>query len=163
MPQLAFETFTPQLIWLAITFVLLYLIMWRVLLPRIGEVLDERQNRIQHDLDEAERLKQEAEAALAEYDAAIAAARADALALLAEGRANLAGDLAARKDKVAAEIATRTGEAEARIGAAKQAAMAEVRGAAIDTARAVIGRLAAIEVAGPALDAAVDAELPENR
>ena len=53
MPQLAFETYTPQLVWLAITFVLLYLVMWRVLLPRIGEVLDERQNRIQHDLDEA--------------------------------------------------------------------------------------------------------------
>ena len=163
MPQLAFETYTPQLIWLAITFVLLYLIMWRVLLPRIGEVLEERQNRIQHDLDEAERLKQEAEAALAEYNAAIAAARADALARMAEGRLQLAGELEARKDKVAAEIAKRTGEAEARIGAVKQAAMAEVRGAAIDTARAVIGRLAGIEVAGPALDAAVDAELPENR
>jgi F-type H+-transporting ATPase subunit b len=162
MPQLAFETYTPQLVWLAITFVLLYLVMWRVLLPRIGDVLDERQNRIQHDLDEAERLKQEAEAALAQYDAAIADARAKALAQLAEARAAITVELDQRKDKAAAEIDDLTSAAEKRIADAKQSAMAGVRGAAIDTARAVIGRLSGIDVAEPALTAAVDAELPDR-
>ena len=162
MPQLAFETYTSQLVWLAITFVLLYLVMWRVLLPRIGDVLDERQNRIQHDLDEAERLKQEAEAALATYDAAINRARADALAHLAEARAAFTIELDQRKAKAAAEIARLTGAAETRITDAKTAAMAGVRGAAIDTARAVIERLVGIEVADPALSAAVDAELPDR-
>ncbi len=162
MPQLDFATYTPQLVWLAITFALLYLVMWRVLLPRIGEVLDERQNRIQHDLDEAERLSQEAEAALATYDAAIAQARAEALAQLAEARAALTTDLDQRKAKAVAEIAALTGAAEARIADAKNSAMAGVRSAAIDTARAVIGRLGGIEVADQTLGTAVDAELPER-
>ncbi len=162
MPQLAFETYTPQLVWLAITFVLLYLVMWRVLLPRIGEVLDERQNRIQHDLDEAERLKEEAEAALATYDAAINRARTEALAHLAEARAAFTAELDQRKAKAAAEIAQLTGAAETRIADAMSSAMVGVRGAAIDTARAVIDRLGGIEVADPALSAAVDAELPNR-
>ncbi len=162
MPQLAFETYSAQLVWLAITFVLLYWVMWRVLLPRIGDVLDERQNRIQHDLDEAERLKEEAAAALATYDAAINRARAQALAHLAEARAAFTAELDQRKAKAATEIAQLTGAAETRIADAKNSAMAGVRGAAIDTARAVIDRLVGIEVADPALSAAVDAELPDR-
>ena len=92
MPQLDLATFTPQLVWLGITFILLYLVMWRVALPRIGEVLEERQNRIQHDLDEAGRLKGEAEQALADFETSLSEARSKAHTQLSARRAEITAD-----------------------------------------------------------------------
>ena len=71
LPQLNPADFSPQLIWLALTFVVLYLILARVALPRIGEVLDERRDRVQRDLDAAERFKADTDAALAAYEKAL--------------------------------------------------------------------------------------------
>ena len=89
LPQLNVADFAPQLIWLALTFGLLYLIMSRVALPRIGEVIEERSQRIQRDLDEAERLKGETEKALGAYEQALAEARAKAQGIAKETRDKL--------------------------------------------------------------------------
>lgn len=162
MPQLAFETYSPQLAWLAITFILLLLVMWRVALPRIGEVLEERQNRIQHDLDEAERLKTEAEQALAGYDAALAGARAAASAQLGQARARLMEELDGRRGEVEAVIAAETAKAEDEIAAARARAMAGIRDAAADATRAVVERLTGVTAGEPAVAAAVDAALGQG-
>ena len=76
MPQLDVTSFAPQLIWLALSFGLLYFFMARLVLPRVGGVIAARQARIAGDLDEAERLKQEAQAAEAAHEAALREARA---------------------------------------------------------------------------------------
>lgn len=81
LPQLNANDFAPQLFWLAITFALLYVIMSRVALPRIGSVLEERKDKIQRDLATAERLKGETEKALEAYEKALADARANAAAI----------------------------------------------------------------------------------
>ena len=73
MPQLVLEDWVPQLIWLAISFVVLYLIMSRVALPRIGTVIEQRRDRIAHDLDQAAHLKQETDQAIAAYESSLAA------------------------------------------------------------------------------------------
>ncbi|MBM3518788.1 MAG: F0F1 ATP synthase subunit B', partial [Alphaproteobacteria bacterium] len=64
MPQMEFATYAPQLIWLLITFVVLYLLMARVALPRIAGALEARRERIAEDLERAEAFKKSAEAAL---------------------------------------------------------------------------------------------------
>ena len=74
MPQLETATFLPQLVWLLITFVLLYVLMAKVALPRVAAVIDERKRRVDHDLEEAARLKRETEKAIAEYEQALAQA-----------------------------------------------------------------------------------------
>ena len=84
MPQLDPSSFASQLVWLTITFVIFYLVMARVALPRISEVLETRQNRIAYDLETATTLKAEAESVLAEYEASMASAHADSQALLAQ-------------------------------------------------------------------------------
>ena len=159
MPQLEFDTYTPQLVWLAITFILLYLVMWRVALPRIAEVLEERQGKLQHDLDEADRLKGEAETALSEYDAALGEARGSAHAIVSEARAKLTDELDQHRQEVEADLAEKTQSAEAAIQAAKQEAMAGVRAAALDTTSAVVARLSGNQVDDAAVGSAVDAAM----
>ena len=67
MPQLEVSTFLPQLVWLAITFVLLYLLMARIGLPRVGGIIEARRRRIDDDLARAAQLKSEAEGVMAAY------------------------------------------------------------------------------------------------
>ncbi len=65
MPQLEqIGTYLSQIVWLFITFGILYAVLWKLALPRIAQVLQERQDRIDDDLERAEMLKTEAEAAL---------------------------------------------------------------------------------------------------
>ena len=78
MPQLDFSMWPPQLIWLAITFGVLYILISKFALPKIGGTIEQRQNRIANDLDEAQRLKDDTEKAIAAYEAALAEARAKA-------------------------------------------------------------------------------------
>src|SRR5688500_15289978 len=85
-PPFQRETFASQLVWLTLTFVLLYVLMARVALPRIGAIMDERRARIADDLAQAERLKGESDAALAAYEKALADARARAQSLANETR-----------------------------------------------------------------------------
>ena len=159
MPQLEFATYVPQLVWLAITFIVLYLVMSKVALPRIANVLEERQRKIQHDLDEAERLKSEAEKALAEYDTALAGARDQAHQVLAAARAELQADTEARRASVEADIAAQTAKAEAAVAAAKAEAMAGVQAAAVDTASAIVHRIAGLDADQASVDAAVADQL----
>ena len=76
MPQFDISTFPTQLIWLAIAFVLLYVLMARVALPRIGQVLEERQEKIDDNLDSAEQLRAETEVDSEAYETALVQARA---------------------------------------------------------------------------------------
>lgn len=141
MPQLDFSSWPPQLIWLAITFFSLYLLMARVALPRIANVLEQRRDRVASDLDEAARLKEETEGAIASYEAALAEARAKAHAIAKETREALNVELEAQRAEVDRKIAARTAEAEKRIGAMKAAALGEIDAAAADTAEAIVRTL----------------------
>ena len=97
MPQLEVSTFVPQLFWLAITFGLLFLLMAKLGLPRVGGLLEARRKRIDDDLAQAAQLKAEAEAALAAYQQTMAAARAQAQAAVKETTDRLAAEAAERQ------------------------------------------------------------------
>src|SRR5690606_29974529 len=80
------STFPSQLLWLAITFGLFYLFLKRVVLPRIGGILEVRRDRIAQDLDQASRMKEEADAAVAAYEQELAEARKKAASIAQEDR-----------------------------------------------------------------------------
>src|ERR1700741_3893712 len=134
-------TVVPQLFWLALTFGLLYVLLKRFALPRVGEVIEERRERIQRDLQKAEELKVETEQALATYEKALAEAPAKAGGIAKDIRDKLAAELDAERSKVEAEIAAKTSAAEARIAQSKASAMARVNEIAADTAGAIVARL----------------------
>jgi F-type H+-transporting ATPase subunit b len=145
-PPLDSGTFAPQLVWLALTFGLLYLLLKRFALPRVGEVIEERRERIQRDLEKAEKLKAETQQALASYEQALVDARTKANALAKEVRDKLAAEVDKERADVEAQIAAKLADAEARIGQSKARAMATVGDIAADTAGAVVAKLLGKEV-----------------
>jgi F-type H+-transporting ATPase subunit b len=147
LPQLDASTFPSQIFWLILSFATLYWLFSRKALPRVGEILEARQERIAADLDRAAVLRSEAEAALHKHQAALAEAQARAAAQLKETQDRLAAEAARRQAELDAELNAKLAEAEGRIGAAKDAALAQIEGVAAEVARAAVQRLAGIEVA----------------
>ena len=129
--------------------------MARVVLPRIGDVIEARQDRIAHDLDAAASLKTEAETTLAEYEKSIAAARSEARDVLVKAAEQRASDAAARGAKLDARIAKRVRTAEARIAAAKHDALDNLAGVAGEIAQAATEKLLGIAPGGKAATAAL--------
>ena len=139
-------TFVPQLVWLALTFGLLYVLLKRFALPRVGEVIEERRDRIQRDFEKAEKLKAETEQALANYEQALAEARTRANAIAKDMCDKLAAEVDKERAAVDVEVARKLADAEARIGQSKAKAMASVGDIAAETASAVVGKLLGKEV-----------------
>jgi len=156
MPQLAFGDWAPQLIWLAITFIALYVIMARVAIPRIGMVIEERRDRIASDLDQAESLKRDTEEAIAAYEQALAEARSKAHAIAQEARDVLTAEVDAERAEIDKQLAEKTAEAEARIMASKQSALSHVAEVAYDTAEAIVQELIGGKITKAELKSAVD-------
>ena len=146
LPQLNPADFSPQLVWLAITFVLLYLILSYVALPRVGEVIEERRDRVQRDLDAAERFKADTDAALAAYEQALSDARQKASGMAKDMRDRLAAETDKEREKVESALSAKLAEAESRISATKSKALASVDEIAADTASAVVTKLLGEEV-----------------
>ena len=141
MPQLDFSTYVPQLFWLAITFFLLFLLMKRIALPRVKAVLDARRDRLDQDLARAAELKSQAEAVIVTYEKALAEARAQAQATIRETAERLDAAAAERQRELARALAERVTAAERDIAAAKERALAEVSGTAVDVARSLTAKL----------------------
>ncbi len=140
-PPFNAQTFGSQLVWLAITFVILYVTMAKLALPRVGAIIENRQKSIDGDLAEAQRLKSEADAAIAAYEKALADARNRAQVIANEMRAKQAAEAEASRKKLEQALNAKLVEAEKSIAATKQAAMANVSGIAAEAASAIVERL----------------------
>jgi F-type H+-transporting ATPase subunit b len=161
MPQLDFSTFPSQLFWLTITFAVLYLLMAKLILPRIESVIGARQSRMDGDLERASRMQSEAEAVMAAYEKALATAREKAQATMKETTDRLNAIAAERQAQASAMISRKLAEAERRIGEEKARAMASLREISVEVAQAAASRLGAPVDAGRA-GAAVDTVLKER-
>ena len=140
-PPFQSQTFASQLVWLAIAFVLLYVLMAKWALPKVGAVIENRQKHIDNDVAEAGKLKAQSDEAIAAYEKALADARANAQAIANETRDKQAAAAEARRKTLEAELNGKLAEAEKTIAATKQAAMSKVRGIAEDATRAIVERL----------------------
>ena len=140
-PPFQSQTFASQLVWLAIAFVLLYVLMAKVALPRVGAIIESRQKRIADDIADAGRLKQQSDEAVTAYEKALADARARAQTIANETRDSQAAAADARRKTLEAELNSKLVEAEKTIATTKQAAMSNVRAIAEDATRAIVERL----------------------
>ena len=155
MPQLEFHTFIPQVFWLAISFVVLYVLMTKLGLPKVREAIEGRKHRLDSDLARAAALKVEAEAALAAYQKALADARAAAQDTLRQTGERLAAEAAERQRQLSASLAAQIEAAEQRIAAGKEQALGEIRGIAAEVGSAVVEKLTGAAPNAAAMDGAV--------
>lgn len=142
MPQLNFHDFAPQVVWLVISFVVLYFVMSKLAIPAISDTLEKRQGKIQSDLDAAEKASEDTRALVAAYEKRLADAREQARALQRE-RAE--ADSAAANQRLAElgqKIGARIDEAEKRIGDQRAQVMAGIEQMATDIASDVYAKVA---------------------
>jgi F-type H+-transporting ATPase subunit b len=162
MPQFDPASFPSQLIWLAVTFIALYLVMAYGGLPRLGGIIEQRRARISSDLDKAQRMKAEAEAVIAAYEKTLAEARAKAQAVLRETVNQVNAEIAAQQKTLADQLRVESEASEKRIAEAKTKALGGLREMAVEVARAASARLSGSEADPSHVAAAVDAVLKEH-
>ncbi len=158
-PPFQKETFASQLLSLLIAFVALYLIVSRIALPRVGSLLDARQNAIDSDLAEAQKLRDDSSEALKAYENELAAARSRAQAIGNETREKLNAASEADRKRLEQRLSLKLTEAEKSIASTRANAMRNVRGIAAEAASAIVQRLTGVAPDGKSVDSAVDASL----
>jgi F-type H+-transporting ATPase subunit b len=158
-PPFQKDTFASQLVSLLIAFVALYLIVSRIALPRVGGLLDARQNATEGDLAEAQTLKDASDGALKAYESELAAARSRAQAIGAETREKLNAASEAERKSLEEKLVEKLAGAEKTIASTRDSAMSNVRGIAADAAAAIVQRLTGLVPDGKSVDSAVDASL----
>ena len=162
MPQLDLSVFPTQVFWLVLTFVALYLILAKVALPRVTEVRESRQVRIESDLEKAEVLKTDAEAALADYEKTIAEATAKAQESVRDAVRMMSEDAEKQRDALAAKLGEQLVEAEQRIADEKARAIGDIGMIAGELTQAATSRLAGNEVSQDEANDAVASVMRER-
>ncbi len=158
-PPFQKDTFASQLVSLVIAFVALYLIVSKFVLPHVGGVIDARQNTIDGDLTEAQKLKDESDGALKAYEGELAAARSRAQAIGAETRDKLNAASEAERKTLEERLSQKLADAEKTIASTREAAMTNVRGIATEAAAAIVQQLTGGAPDGTSVMQAVDASL----
>jgi F-type H+-transporting ATPase subunit b len=153
MPQLDPTWWGGQIVWLALIFLVLYLVLSKVLLPKLGRGIDQRESKIAGDIADARAMKQEAEAQAAAGAAELAEARAKAQQTASEAKAKSAAKAAERQAVEEAKLNERLASAEAEIRAARDQAMTNVSAIAVETAQAIVEKLIGEKVTKAAVKA----------
>lgn len=162
MPQFNPEWFASQLFWLVILFAVLYFLMSRLALPRMAQIMEERQDKIEDDLAKAEKLKSEADEVYRAYEEHLAEARSDAQKLLKETGDQIAAEQQKRHEAFSKELNQKTQEAEKRIDKAKQEALDNLQTVAVEVAQEATGKLLGSKVGQDHAEKAVKSAMKEQ-
>ncbi len=141
MPQLDFDAFPNQIFWMVVALLIIYFVISKIALPRIGSVLEERHDTISGYIAQAADFKAQAEQAEADYNAALAEARSEAMRIAEKTKAEIQKDLDKAIAKADAEIGAKAAESEAAIAKIRDSAIENVREVASDTAVAIVATL----------------------
>ncbi|MEQ8603056.1 MAG: F0F1 ATP synthase subunit B' [Marivibrio sp.] len=161
MPQLDPSSFPSQLFWLVVSFLVLFLLMWKVALPRVGEVIEQRQQKVSADLERAEKLKEEVEQVTAEYEKLLSEARASAQEEFRRTQDQLKTEYDNRIARHDTELSAMISEAEGRIADARKDAMAELQNVAEEIAAESVAKLTGNKPEGAAVKKAVQSAAKE--
>ena len=159
MPQLDPTIFVPQIAWLFISFILLYLLLSLKGLPKVGEILANRKERIDSDLDAAEQMREQSVELEAQYEKALAEAKSEAAKGLQDARDALNAKLDTKKEKLEAELGAKVADAEATIEKARSEAMAALEEIATGACQDIVSKLGGLDVDEAAARKAVKAEI----
>ena len=146
MPQLNPEFWAAQIFWLILTFSSLYLIIWKVFLPKITLSIENRKSRVVNDLDEAQKLKENAEKKLNEYNKIIEESKKEAKKIIEDSKKKLDRDIKNKKQQFNDEIEKELMAAEKEIKDLKKSSISNINNIAAETSAEIIKQIINIEV-----------------
>jgi F-type H+-transporting ATPase subunit b len=163
MPQLVPEDMVPQLVWLAVLFAVLYLLMSAIAVPRISATLEARDAKISGDLAAAEKANDDARAAIETYNQKLIAAREGARGLTREREEADAAAAAARLSQLSERIGAQIAEAEKHIGEQRASALSGLEQMANEVAESAYAKLVGQPADAGALNAKVASAMKRSR
>lgn len=162
LPQLDTSTFSSQIFWLAVSFAVLFILMWKVALPRVTDVVDSREQKIRADLERAEQLRDEIAKTEEEIAKVLSEARAEAQDIMRKAQDKVAEDHAKKQQKIEADLDQKIAEAEERIAKERSEALASMKQVAEDVLAASVEKLTGSKPDAKAVAAAVQAASKEG-
>ena len=146
MPQLNTEYWTAQIFWLIVIFSILYLIIWKIFLPRITYSIENRKSRVVNDLDEAQKLKDNAEKKLKEYNEIIEKSAREAKKIIDDSKKILVRNIEDKKQKFNDEIEKEIIATEKEIKNLKKNSISNIANIAADTSAEIIRQIISTKV-----------------
>ena len=146
MPQLNPEFWTAQIFWLILVFSSLYLIIWKIFLPRITYSIENRKSRVVNDLDEAQKLKENAEKKLKEYNEIIENSKKEAKKIIEDNKKKLDRNIEDKKQKFDSEFEKELAEVEKEIKDLKKSSLSNISKIAVETSADIITQIIDINV-----------------
>ena len=156
MPQLNPEFWAAQVFWLILIFAFLYLIIWKIFLPKITYSIENRKSKIVNDLDEAQKLKESAELKLSEYKEIIEKSKKDAKKIIEDSRKKLEKEIESKKNKFNEEIELELEKAEKEIRNLKKSSLPNINNIAVEISSEIMKNLISIEVNKSSVSAIVN-------
>ncbi|MBJ3774269.1 F0F1 ATP synthase subunit B [Acuticoccus mangrovi] len=154
-PPFDVNAFPSHLFWLAIAFGILFFFVNRLVVPKVGGIIEDRRDRIASDLGEASRLARETDEVIAAYESELATARHNAYAIAQERREAIKAEQARQQAETEATLAARIAEAETEIAARRDAALADVTTIAVEATQEIVGLLSKAPASAKEAEAAV--------
>ena len=145
LPQLDMATWPSQLFWLVVLFGAGYLVMAKIVTPRIGAVLEERRQTVDGDLEKARAASADAAKIRADYESDLEKARIEAAEFAKQAAMEATKKAEVANAKIAKKLADKVGAAEAKLAEAKTSAMANLNDVAAEAAMAAVASLAGIK------------------
>ncbi len=156
MPQLNPEFWVSQIFWLIITFGILYVVLSKLILPKISSNLESRKLQISDNIEAAEKQRKESDSKLKEYDEIISKSKSEAKDIINQAREKVLRDISAKKELLEKQIDEEIKKAEKEIIKLKLEAPAKINKIAIDTSSELIQKLIGAEINNSSISAIVD-------
>ena len=156
MPQLNPKFWPAQIFWLILIFSSLYLVIWKIFLPKIAYSIENRKSRVVNDLDEAQKLKESAEKKLSEYNEIIEKSKKEAKKIIEDSRKKLDKDIENTKQKFNAEIEKEIAAVEKEIKDLKKNSVSDIKKIAVEVSSQVINHIVGTELNKSSISAIVD-------
>ncbi|MDC0351917.1 F0F1 ATP synthase subunit B [Candidatus Pelagibacter sp.] len=156
MPQLNPEFWISQIFWLTLTFGILYIVLSKLILPKISDNLESRKSQILENIEAAEKQRQNSEEKLKEYEEIVSKSKMEAKNIFNQARENALKDISAKKDVLDKQIDDEIGKAEQEIKELQKGAADKINKIAIETSSELIQKLIGAEVNNSSISAIVD-------
>ena len=156
MPQLNPDYWASQIFWVMLIFGTLYVILWKAILPKINENLENRKSQILTDLDEAQELKNQSEKKISEYNMILSKAKQDAKKILDETRKKINLDIKNKNNQFNLEIDKEIENAEKEIKTLKLSSIKDINKISIETSSEIVRKMVGTEVNASSVSAIVE-------